>query len=69
MDDQQISLTESPKKRRTPAQWILGVFAVVGVCAAIVWRLMWPVTGVAADLILIVVMVLGAVALRIASRL
>jgi hypothetical protein len=64
--------TSSPrevnKKKRTTTQKILAILSVVGVSAAVIWRIFWPVTGVSADLFLIAVMLLGAVALKVASR-
>ncbi len=59
-------MADNVKKPRTFGQWLVLVAVALGGAAAILWRFVWPVTGIEADLIFIAVMVAGVIAARLA---
>jgi len=60
-------MEKSSTRPKTFAQWLVLVVALIGGLAALVWRLIWPVTGITADLILIGVMLIGIGAAKLAK--
>jgi hypothetical protein len=57
-----------PNGSREPGKWtrrVVGGLAAASIVAAIMWRFMWPVTGIYADVLLIGVIVVGLAAAKV----
>jgi hypothetical protein len=59
-------MDDKPTAQRSLGQWLVGIIAAIGIVSALIWRVVWPVTGMTADLIFIGVMIAGGIAAKLA---